>query len=309
MLVLTASGCVTVHGEREVVPTATKSEAARALSDFTAAYNDADEAFDPALDADRVTGALGAINQAGLKAQRASSPTGNPNHVPLKLSDTRFVIPKKAGWPRWFLTDSDANRGNGSDRWLLVFTRATPDDVWAVAYLTVVPPDQVPALKTDKDGYAEAVSANSDEVAVRPADLSQNYANYLQQGGEVFAPGPHTSDWRTQREKSASLPGKSTQYVDQPLTSDTYAPLALRTADGGALVFFATRHFEKQTAAQGLNLNVDANVRALMTGEAKSSITLERVSNQAVLDPAKSAADRQVRFLSRIQGLTGARGE
>lgn len=309
VLALTASGCVTVHGEREVLSTATKSEAQRALSDFLSAYNKADQAFDPTLDADRVTGALGAINQAGLTAQKASSPTGNANYSPLKLTNAQFVIPKKAGWPRWFVADTDANRGNGTDRWLLVFTRATPDDVWAVSYLTVMAPEQVPAFKTDEDGNAEAVPADSTEVAVPPARLSQDYAAYLRQGGDEFAPGTHTSGWRDLRAASASRPGKSTQFIDQPLTSDAYAPLALRTADGGALVFFTTRHFEKQTAAQGLNLSVDANVRALMTGEAKRSITLERVSNQAVLDPVKTAADQQVKFLSRIQGLTGAKGE
>ena len=309
VLALTASGCVTVHGEREVLPTATRPEAARALSDFVSAYNKADAAFDPALDAQRVTGALGAIDQAGLKAQRASSPTGNPKHVPLELTDARFVIPKKAGWPRWFVADTDANRGNGTDRWLFVFTRATPDDVWSASYLTVVPPAQLPKFTTDADGNAEAVAADASDVAVAPGALSRDYVGFLQQGGDAFAPGAHTSGWRELREKSANRPGRTTQYIDQALTSGAFAPVALRTVDGGALVFFATRHFEKQTAAQGLNLNVDANVRALMTGEAKQSITLERISNQVVLDPARTASDARVAFLSRIQGLTGAKGE
>ncbi|MFE2040475.1 hypothetical protein ACFXAZ_05990, partial [Streptomyces sp. NPDC059477] len=35
-LSLTASGCVVVHGEREVVPATTEAEAARALKEFTA---------------------------------------------------------------------------------------------------------------------------------------------------------------------------------------------------------------------------------------------------------------------------------
>lgn len=70
VLSLAASGCVVVHGEREVVPTATRTEAARALKDFTAAYNKADKANDSSLDADRVTGALGAIDGAKLTAGR-----------------------------------------------------------------------------------------------------------------------------------------------------------------------------------------------------------------------------------------------
>ncbi|GAA4958580.1 hypothetical protein GCM10023238_26730 [Streptomyces heliomycini] len=41
----------------------------------------------------------------------------------------------------------------------------------------------------------------------------------------------------------SSRPGCATQYIDEPLTNGDYAPLALRSKDGGALVFFATRHF------------------------------------------------------------------
>ena len=63
-LSLTASGCVVVHGEREVLPSATHGEAAKALRQFTTAYNKADKAYDSSLDADHVTGALGDIDAA-----------------------------------------------------------------------------------------------------------------------------------------------------------------------------------------------------------------------------------------------------
>jgi hypothetical protein len=86
--------------------------------------------------------------------------------------------------------------------------------------------------------------------------------------------------------------------------------VGLRTTDGGALVFFTTRHFQKQTAAQGVPINVtNADVKALMTGDPNQSLTLESISNQAVLDPPKTATNQQVEFLGRIQGLTAARGE
>ncbi|MER5181400.1 hypothetical protein ABT009_24075 [Streptomyces sp. NPDC002896] len=310
---MTASGCVTVHGEREIIPSATKAEAARALEEFTSAYNKADKAYDPALDEDRVTGALGAINQAGLKAKGASEPDGNPDHVPLKLTDTQFTIPEQAGWPKFFLADADSNRDRDDDpqrdnRWLLVFLRTGVDDAWKAAFLTVVSPDEIPEFTTDKDGWAQPVPADSKSLAVAPKNLSQEYATYLQDGGDAFAPGTHTSEWRALRKKNTTRPGLSTQYIDEPLTSGPYAPVGLRTKDGGALVFFATHHYEKQTAAKGLNLQVSEEVKALMTGEAKQSITLERVSNQAVLDPAKGSTER-VEFLNRIQGLTGAKGE
>ena len=64
-LSLTASGCMVVHGEREVLPAATHAEAATALHQFTAAYNEADKAYDSSLDADFVTGALEDIDGRG----------------------------------------------------------------------------------------------------------------------------------------------------------------------------------------------------------------------------------------------------
>ena len=91
---MTASGCVVVHGEREVLPATTKAEAAKALEQFTDAYNAADKAYDSSLDAAHVTGALGAIDAARLKAGKTTSPGGNTTHTPLKLSDVTYTIPK-----------------------------------------------------------------------------------------------------------------------------------------------------------------------------------------------------------------------
>ncbi|MEE1753235.1 hypothetical protein [Streptomyces sp. SP18CS02] len=313
VLALTASGCVTVHGELEVVPSATKSEAEQALTDFTEAYNKADKANDPALDAGRVTGALGAINQAGLKSRSVTSPQGNAQHKPLELADASFTIPKKAGWPRWFVADTDSNRdtdgGAGDNRWLLVFVRNGADQLWEVAYLTILAPGDIPKFKTDKDGWAEAAAPDSAALSVAPKNLSEEYSSYLHSGKpEHFAAGAHTSLWRDERRKLANRLGLSTQYVDQPLDSGDFAPLGLTTEDGGALVFFATRFYDRQTAAQGYRPKVSPDVKALMTGEVKSTITKEWVSNQAVrVEPAGADAD-QVTILARLQGVTSAAG-
>ncbi|MDF3297260.1 hypothetical protein [Streptomyces tropicalis] len=307
-LSLTASGCVVVHGEREVLPAATRTQAAAALTQFTAAYNKADRAYDSSLDAGRVTGALAAIDAARLKAGHANHPAGNPAHTPLELTDAKFTIPKKAGWPRWFLADARGNKG-GDVRWLLVFTRSGPAGPWQVAFLTLVAPGDVPGFAKDADGWARAVPADSAVPAVAPRDLSASYATYLHSGGGAFAPGPHTTGWRALRTKDARRPGLATQYIDQPLTDGDYAPLALRTADGGALVFFATHHYEKQTAAAGAAVPTpNQDVQALTTGEVKQSLTMEFVSNEVVLDPVQGAG-RRVSVLGRIQGLTGAQGE
>ncbi|QGV80919.1 hypothetical protein [Streptomyces ficellus] len=313
VLAPTASGCVTVHGELAVVPAVTRDEAAEALTAFTEAYNKADKAYDPALDAGRVTGALGAINQAGLKSRSVTSPDGNPGHRPLELTDAHYAIPKKAGWPRWFVADTDSNRdvdqGADDDRWLLVFVRNGPEQLWEVAYLQILPASGVPKFKTDQDGWAEPAAPDSTALAVAPKNLSEEYSSYLQTGRPAhFAAGPHTSVWRDERAKIAKRPGLATQYVDQPLDTGDYAPLGLTTQDGGALVFFATRFYDRQVAAPGYRPKVSPDVRALMTGEVKSSLTREWVSSQAVVvKPAGAETDR-VTVVGRLQGVTSATG-
>ncbi|MGW4569028.1 hypothetical protein ACWEN3_44090 [Streptomyces sp. NPDC004561] len=305
-LSLTASGCVVVHGEREVLPSATRAEAARALAAFTAAYNKADKAYDSSLDAPYVTGALADIDSARLKAGHSNSPSGNASHTPLTLTDARFTIPRKAGWPRWFVADAKGNKG-GDVRWLLVFTRSDVGRRWRVAYLTLVAPGALPQFRKDKDGWAEAVPAGSPRLADRPSALSRDYAAYLKRGGKTFADGPNTSGLRAYRTNRAEQPGLVRQFIDQPLTRGDYAPLALRTADGGALVFFATHHYEKQTAASGASVPApNKDVQALTTGEISQSLTLESVANQVALDPAGGGA---VSVLGRVQGLTAAKGE
>ncbi|WP_330242180.1 hypothetical protein [Streptomyces sp. NBC_00525] len=303
---------MTVHGEREVVPAATKAEAAEALKEFTAAYNAADKAYDPALDAGVVTGSLGAINQAGLKARHRISPTGNSRHRPLELTDARFVFPRKAGWPRWFLADTDSNRdqdeGARDNRWLLVFVKAGPDAGWKAAYLSVVTPGDMPALAKDGEGGAKPVAPDDPDLVVAPKDLGTRYTQYLQKGSpDVFAPGSDTSQWREARLNTRRA-GFSYQYVDQPMDSGAFAPLGLATEDGGALVFFSSRHYERQTAAQGLRPAVDPDVEALLTGEVKNTLTKERVSSQLVYVPKKGADAKRVAVLNRLPGLTSAKG-
>ncbi|MFE7566845.1 hypothetical protein ACFU76_07755 [Streptomyces sp. NPDC057539] len=305
---------MTVHGELAVLPTADRSEAARALKDFTDAYNAADKAYDPALDAGRVTGALGAINQAGLKAAGIMNPDGNPRHQPLELTDATFTIPKKAGWPRWFVANTDSNRdaddgGPQDTRWLLVFVRNGPEERWKVPYLTIMATKEVPDFATDKDGWGEPAAQDSEALAVAPGKLSEAYVSYLRDAtGKTFADGPHTNGWREAREKNARLPGLVTQYVDQPLKEGDFAPLGLRTKDGGALVFFATKYFERQTGAKGVKPVVKPDVKALLTGDIRNTLTKEWVSSQVALVPRAGADTPAVWVASRLQGVTGAKG-
>lgn len=298
---------MTVHGEREIIPSVSRAEAPKVLREFTAGYTEAYRRLDPAL-VDRVeTGALAEMGKADLAAQRAATPKGNPGYPPLVLDDARFAIPQLAGWPKFFVADTHSNRDG--NRWLVAFTRAGAKEPWKAAYLSIMTADRVPKFSTDKDGYVLPAPPGAD-LTVPPSAVSDAYTSYLRTGaGEVFAPSGPTSQARADRARLARTPGFWTEYIDTPDGPPGFPPLGLRTRDGGALVFFTAHHREKRTMAKGLRPAVtDARTKALLTGELRTAVTYTRVSESAVRIPAKPAGGR-IAFLNRIEAMTAAKGE
>ncbi|MFI8099690.1 hypothetical protein [Streptomyces sp. NPDC086023] len=316
VLALTASACVTVHGAEAVVPSATKAEAAQALTDFLAAYNRAEKVYDETLIASSVTGPYGDAKKANLRANKALKPGGNTKFKPLQLTDVAYTIPKKAGWPRFFIADTDSNKDAGTDkadsRVVLTFVKSAPRQPWQVAYVSVLMPEEVPVFRTDKDGWAEPVDPAAKDVAIPPGELSRRYAAYLTDGRpNGFAPGSQTTGRRAVRARNAERQGLTTRWVDRAADTGSYAPLGLRTQNGGAFVFFASRHFEQQKidkSVKGAKLPLTSGVRAIMTGTADDTLVREFVSAQTVSLPPATETNPRALFLSRTQGLVVAKG-
>ncbi|MCZ4123163.1 hypothetical protein [Streptomyces sp. H39-S7] len=311
LTLMPVTGCVTVHGERALVPAVTKAEAAKALDRFTRLNNEAKRSYDPAVLAKAETGALGAMDHGSMTARHANHPEGNPAAVPLKLTDARFLIPKQRGWPKWFAADVLSN-ASGDAHWLLLFQRSAVSDPWKASYLAVIAADRMPKFVLDHDGYAEPVPLDDSGLLVEPGRLSAAYTSYLQTGTAAtlaFADGAQTSQVRQQRRKGASTSAAVTEYADQPVDAGEFPPVGLRTTDGGAVVFFASRHQSRLTTP-GKPLKVDdPDTKALMTGTPKNSVTLVRVAEQAVTVPPANDAQGKVDFLGRLQGLVSAKGE
>ncbi|MBY8876404.1 hypothetical protein [Actinacidiphila acidipaludis] len=312
-LTLPLAGCMTVHGERADIPSVAPAEAARVLAHFATVDNEATKAWDAPLLGRIETGPLGAIDGAGVRAKHATDPGGNPSFSPLAFSDSRFLIPRQVGWPKFFVAETTPNRGTPGARWLLLFRRASADETWRAAYLAVATKDSLPALATDRDGHVLPVPVTDGGLLLSPAKVGTAYTAYLQHGtgASEFAGGVATSQLRNTRAKQARTPNSVTQYADQPADDGDFAPVGLRTKDGGALVFFGTRHQSKSTYRAGYRLSVDASTRALMTGTPTTSVTLSHVGQQMVTIPkaAGSGGTGRVRFISRLVGLVSATGE
>ncbi|MGD3105142.1 hypothetical protein [Streptomyces sp. YGL11-2] len=303
------SGCMTVHGEREILPAVSKADAAQALKHFTDGFNKANRTLDPQVNTSFEAGALLAIDQAGIKAAHGIQPNGNPRFAPLRFTDAHFTVPKQKGWPKFFVGDALSNRRNRSGentRWFLVFSRDAVGAKWRAVYLATFDSNTSPELKVT-DGYAEAVPTDgSSGLTVDPGKLGQSYADYLNTGkGGSFAPGPNTDQWRAQRARDANQPGARIQWEDQ---ASEYPPVALRTTDGGALVFFSTIYHQQKTVSPGLMITVPPSLRGIVEGPDKKTtrMAFTTVSGQAVTVPAKSAGGK-ITVLNRIEAKTSAR--
>ncbi|WP_051950644.1 hypothetical protein [Actinacidiphila yeochonensis] len=308
-LAVPLSGCVTVHGERALIPSVSRAEAAQVLAHFADRNTAAKRAFDERIIASVEAGPLGTIDQAGMRAKHADAPGGNKSLTPLRFSDTRYAIPEQRGWPKFFVADTRTNR-NGDARWLLAFRRDSPDAPWRADFLGVAAPGQVPDLATDKAGHAIPVPAAGTNLSVQPGKLSDAYAAYLggASGGPEFAAGTATSALRQLHTAEQHGTNTVTQYADQGDSAGDFAPIALRTRDGGALVFFGSRHQIRATFRAGYQLDLDKDTQALTTGTPKTSITLSRVAQEVAEVPPRSAGGK-VAVLSRLDGLVGAKGE
>jgi hypothetical protein len=306
---------MTVHGETAIVPAIGKAEARKVLTTFETKNNEANKTYDAEVNRSIEAGALGAIDQAGLKARHAVYGSTSKDFSPLQLSDPHFLIPQQAGWPKSFVADVQAAHQDKQDtdgsRWLLVFQRGSIDDTWKAVYLAVVAPAAMPQFATDADGHAEDIPLGKGRkgLTVAPGRLSKAYTTYLsQRAGQKFADGDATTGVLAQRAKEQQQRNVRTEYADLPAEPPQYTPFALRTKDGGAVVFFASQHQTKRTLPRNYTAEVsNPLVKALMSGTPEHSVTYVRMAQDTVkVPPAKQGG--QITFLDQIKDLTAAQG-
>ena len=118
---------------------------------------------------------------------------------------------------------------------------------------------------------------------------------------------PRLADQLLAERETEPAPEEDWQYRDWAANEPEHAPVAMRTADGSALVFFTSHHSDRQTVAPGHTPSVSEEVEQLMEGEARTSVTRTWLSMQLALVPAEGEGD--VEILRRHPGIIEARGE
>ncbi|WP_283137821.1 hypothetical protein [Rhizohabitans arisaemae] len=179
-----------------------------------------------------------------------------PGRIPGDVTD-RFLIPKFTGYPRWFVAEG---RGHAA-----VFVRRSPGAPWLVRHrVTLQGP--LPRVKRDRDGYAvqprEVPDPAVDHAQLITRGGCGDLCTALRRHHRLFA----GARWRA---RVQIRPGQE-RY-------------ALRTADGGSLVWYFLDHSFTAVRGEGGHPVTMEQEAARMLGVAELTRRMDwRSSYQAV---------------------------
>lgn len=241
-------------------PALSKAQAAEVLKRFETANNRAGKSMDGKVLATAETGPQLEMDVAAYKLRKAAK----QRFRPFEYAQPTFYIPRLSGYPRWFVVDTisqePARRGKPTDkdanlvRHALMFAQDKADASWLLTADPYPAGTPLSSIAMDKDGYAVAVRPEA-KLAVTPGGLGTAHASLLTNGpqtavAKAVAPGPQTSQaYDGLRQATDQFKG-----IGVTLTS-RFAPhpgpvRALRTTDGGALVWYALKQNESYRAAK-----------------------------------------------------------
>ena len=286
----------------------TLGQAQGVLAGYTTVNNGANAERSDTLLAVAETGSSFAIDTGLYQRQRGLGVAPYPAFGPVQAT---YYIPRNepAAGPRWFVVQVanafSAHPKQVTSMEYLLFTQATPGGSWRNAiepYL--LPGTSAPRIDVGADGLATAVSATDLSLAVAPGQLPAVTAATLDGlGNEVADPG-NLSDMADQRFWRGKLPGAAVTDTHAAASGINGQEFALRTSDGGALVFYTDAAQLTITARPGTMLHLTVP-GFFSPGQALSRAGMSYLEQVATYDPQVGAGT--VRVVADYSGITGTK--
>jgi hypothetical protein len=276
-----------------MAPPLTLPAAKAVLSRYTAANNAANARMDSGLLGGYETGGSQALDASVYTTRRAEGARPYPAYAP---AGTQFYIPvEPAAYPHWFAVKVTNQALGGKHQGLstqyLLFSQSGPGAAWkdeTEPYL--LGGGAVPQVTLDASGYATAVSFDEPGLALPPSQLAQATADSLDGHGTVRGPG-NLADAGTVSSWRARLP-KGSAATDHH-TQTGYGIVGLRTADGGALLFYTDAAVVTFTAPHGKTMRLSIP-GFLSSGQKLSWAGLRFLDQLATYDPPHGAGNPRV---------------
>jgi hypothetical protein len=181
-----------------------------------------------------------------LQAQYAiAGNTGAAVTAPTYGKPTLYV-PKLTTYPQWFIAvapEVPAHGGAGQTA-VMVFDRTEPSTSWTLNG-TVHLTGNAPALnvKLDRKGYATALATTDKNLLFRPDEVGAMQASLADDGPsspatKVVESGPLTTGYYWTNQAYAAKARPDHLVYTWQMEGTSYPFFALRTTDGGAIVFY-----------------------------------------------------------------------
>jgi hypothetical protein len=307
----------------------------------------------PALSLSVETGPQRAVDSARLKAFDYELHTGNVGKgataaqilkslVPPAFHAPAFFLPEHSGYPRFFVADVTekltGNYPSGAEApvsaggtevspfgpELLLFEQASAGKPWLLASTSSLAVSAaLPKLATDSAGYVPTVPLSDAALLAQPDDTGPLQAAMVDDGpasaaARAVAAGPLTTGlYQGARDHASGMTAPPGDVYQWELEGANYPEFALRTADGGALTFYAMSLDttvavpdlinKSNPVRSGPPIQVPADLRELLpAGQPAPLVQLqsEQLLSFVAVDPAPGKSKVQV--IAMGGGLTAA---
>ena len=289
------------------------------VSDARAAYGSYLAASDAAAaQGNPVQGlALAADAQwAVLHAQyTALASTGTPV-TQYRYGTPTFYVPALAGYPQWFMVATTrtpiaatgrAGAGAAAST-IMVFERSAAGQPWTLNG-TAALNQALPAIATDRDGYAIAVSRSDPDLLLPPDVVGASQASVVDDGptspsAAVIGSGPLTTGiYAAQAAQSGSDAAHGWQY-QWLLEGSPFLQFGLQTTGGGALVLYGmylNTTTEHPGLVSGSPIPVPANFTPLLAAPTEvgyHAVYANWTFTYAAIDPPASAKNAKIQVIA-----------
>ncbi|GAA0982046.1 hypothetical protein GCM10009555_051310 [Acrocarpospora macrocephala] len=181
-----------------------------------------------------------------------------------------LIVPRQYGnAPLWFAALIDRReKGEPPRKALMVFVKQ--GDIWQNSFESLLEAD-LPPLEFDEDGYATALDARDQSIAISPHLMGPLHATIAEEGRAGYAsgliePGPRTTGYFAEIKRNReSLKAQGLAYDSLFALAVGFPVYAVRTSDGGGLVLYSLTRTTTWTAkvenAQGGHLAIPEEAR------------------------------------------------
>ncbi len=291
-------------------PTLTRDGYSNVLAEVNAALTAASEAKDPELLKSRVTGPALTVRTSQLQVAAKIGNTDLVTYLPAEYE--QFMVSTQTEWPRTAFAITTPTDNLGPQR-MLVLTQDSaraPYKLWG--WVQLRPGITMPQFADIKLG-SEILAPDDASLKISPQDVIGQYADVLTHGAEsAFAGAFESGEEDPFRILIASLvtahlaPGaldpndpqiQGTYTWSFTPTPDTPVK-AIRTADGGAVVFGALNGTETMGVVQGATIGPDGvTANALFGDLQRTNRVVSGFSDMVALFVPPAGSDQPVKLV------------